>query len=55
MVFNNVILRAKDPQRIAEISGPRRQQASLIQKQHDWKGRHRRLPVTIRVVQWGLI
>ena len=29
MVFNNVLLRAKDPQRITEISGLLRQQASL--------------------------
>ena len=29
MVFNNVLLRAKDPQRITEISELLRQQASL--------------------------
>ena len=29
MVFNNVLLRAKDPQRVTEISGLLRQQASL--------------------------
>ena len=29
MVFNNVLLRAKDPQRITEISGLLSQQASL--------------------------
>ena len=29
MVFNNVLLSAKDPQRITEISGLLRQQASL--------------------------
>ena len=29
MVFNNVLLRAKDPQRVTEISGLLRQQATL--------------------------
>jgi quinol monooxygenase YgiN len=29
MVFNNVLLRAKEPQRVTEISGLLRQQASL--------------------------